>query len=81
MLYFADDILNRIFLNEMVHLVKISQKFVDEGPEDNKSVLVQLMAWQQWCIKPLSEWIMTWFSEAFMHHQGLIQYKDVVLPV
>ena len=37
----ADDIFKRIFLNEKVRfLIKISRKFVLEGPIDNNSALV-----------------------------------------
>ena len=44
----ADDIFNRIFLNENVKIsIKISLKCVSKGPEDDKSALVQVMAWRQ----------------------------------
>ena len=35
---------------------------------DNKSVLVQIMAWHQIGDKPLSEPTMAHFTEAFMRH-------------
>ena len=42
----ADDIFKRIFFNENDWMsIKISLKFIPEGPIDNKSVLVQVMAW------------------------------------
>ena len=41
----AEDIFERIFLNENVRiLIQISLKFVPKGPIDNKSILVQVMA-------------------------------------
>ena len=42
----ADDIFKCIFLNENVRIsIKISLKCVPKGPIDNKSALVQVMAW------------------------------------
>ena len=56
----ADDIFKRIFLNENVSiLIQISLKFVPECPIDNKSALVQVMAWRRTGDKPLSEPMMT----------------------
>ena len=49
-------------------LIRISLKFVPRGQTDNKSVLVQLMAWRQIGDKPLSEPILTWFTDAYMRH-------------
>ena len=63
----ADDIFKRIFLNENVRiLIKISLKFVPKGPIDNKSALVREMAWRQVGDKPLSEAILTRFTDAYM---------------
>ena len=54
--HFADDTLNRIFLNETVRIsIKISLKFVPQGPINNNSALVQIMAWRLPGDKPLSE--------------------------
>ena len=36
-------------------LIQISLKFVPKGPIDNKSALVQVMAWRRSGDKPLSE--------------------------
>ena len=56
---FADDNFKRIFLNENVRiLIKISLKFVPEGPINNIPALVQIMAWRRSGDKPLSEPIM-----------------------
>ena len=53
---FADDTFKRIFFNENVRiLMKISLKFVPEGPFNNIPALVQIMAWRRSGDKPLSE--------------------------
>ena len=44
--HFADDIFKCIFLNKSVWiLINTSQKLVPKGPNNNTSVLVQIMAW------------------------------------
>ena len=54
--HFADDIFKCIFLNENVWIaIKISLKFVPNGPINNISALVQIMAWRRLGDKPLSE--------------------------
>ena len=54
--HFADDIFKCIFLNENVWIsIKISLKFVPEGPINNILALVQIMAWRRPGDKPLSE--------------------------
>ena len=54
--HFADDTFKRIFLNENVRTsIKISLKFVPEGPINNNPALVQIMAWHRSGNKPLSE--------------------------
>ena len=54
--YFADNILNSIFLNENIWIpIKVSLKFVPKGPIDNIPSLVQIMAWRRSGDKPLSE--------------------------
>ena len=58
--HFADDTFKRIFLNENVRIsIKISLTFVPEGPINNISALVQIMAWRRPGDKPLSEPMMT----------------------
>ena len=53
--HFADDIFKWIFLNANVWIpIKISLKFVPEGPINNISALVQIMAWRRPGDKPLS---------------------------
>ena len=52
----ADETFKRIFLNEIIIiLIKISRKFVPEGPIINIPALVQIMAWRRPGDKPLSE--------------------------
>ena len=54
--HFADDIFNRIFLNENAWIpIKISLKFVPKGPINDIPALVQIMAWHRPGAKPLSE--------------------------
>ena len=51
---FADDTLNRIFLNENVKIsIKISLKFAPKGPINNIPALVQIMAWRRPGDKPM----------------------------
>ena len=53
---FPDDISECIFLHENVwNSIKMSMKFVPKGPIDNKSALVQIMAWRRTGDKPLFE--------------------------
>ena len=46
-------------------LILISLKFVPEGPIDNKSALVQVMAWRRKGNKPLSEPVVTQFTDTY----------------
>ena len=54
--HFTDDIFKCIFLNENVSiLIKMSLKFIPEGPINNIPALVQIMAWRRPGDRPLSE--------------------------
>ena len=54
------------FFNEkFCILIQISLKFVPKGPIDNKAALVQVMAWHLKGDKPLSEPMLTQFTEAY----------------
>ena len=54
--HFADDIFKCIFLNENASIaIKISLKFVPNGPINNIPALVQIMAWRRPGDTPLSE--------------------------
>ena len=65
--HLADDIFKCIFLNEKFRiLIRISLKFVLKVPIDNKSVLVQVMAWRRKGDKPLREPMFSEFTDAYM---------------
>ena len=65
--HFADDTFKYIFMNEkFCILIPISLKFVPKGPINNKSALVQVLAWHQIGDKSLSEPMLTWFTDAFV---------------
>ena len=49
-------------------LIRISPKFVFKGPIDNKSALVQVMAWCRTGDKPLLEMILIQFTDAYWRH-------------
>ena len=55
-------------------LIQISLKFVPNGPIDNKSALVQVMAWCRTGNKPLPEPKLTLFIDAYMWHLGEKSY-------
>ena len=60
--HFADD--NYIFLNQNDRiLIRISLKFVPRSPADNIPLLVQIMAWCQSGDKPVSEPMLTHFTD------------------
>ena len=63
------DIFRCIFLNEkFCILIESSLKFVPKGPIDNIPALVQIMAWHLFGAKPLSEPMLTRFTDAYMWH-------------
>ena len=65
----ADDIFKCIFVNENDKIpIQISLKLVPWSPIDNKSALVQVMAWRRTGDKPLPEPMMTQFTDAYMRH-------------
>ena len=65
----VDNIFKCIFLNENDRIqIQISLKFVSRCPIDNMAVLVQVMAWCRTGNKPLSEPMMTQFTDAYMRH-------------
>ena len=49
-------------------LIQISLKFVPKGPIDNSSALVRVMAWHQIDAKPLSEPMLTQFTDVYLRH-------------
>ena len=65
----ADDIFRCIFVNEKLYiLIKISMGFLPEGLIDNNPSLVLIMAWRQIGDKPLSEPMLTRFTDKYMQH-------------
>ena len=65
----ADDIFQCICLDENVSIaVMISLKFVPKVWIDNIPTLVQIMAWRRIGDKPLSEPMVTQFTDAYMRH-------------
>ena len=66
---FTHDIFRFIFLNENIW-ISIKDVYVLRGPIDNKPALVQEMAWHRTSDKPLSEPMMTQFSDAYMRHSA-----------
>ena len=69
--HFADDIFKCNFLNESVWIpIKSSLKFVPQGPVKNIPALVQITFWCWTGERPLSEPMMTHFSDAYMRHSA-----------
>ena len=69
--HFADDICKCIYVNEKFCIsIQVSLKFVPKGLIENKTALVQIMAWRPKGNKPLSEPMLTQFTDAYMWHQG-----------
>ena len=67
--HFLDDIFKCIYMNrKSCILIQISLKFDPNGPTDNKSVLVQVMAWCRTGDKPLPEPMLTQFADAYIQH-------------
>ena len=62
-----------IFLNENVWIsIKFSLKFVSMGSINNNLALVQIMTWRRLGDKPLSEPMMAWPTDAYMHHSASV---------
>ena len=51
-------------------LIKISLTFFPESPIDNNLALVWIMAWRRRGDKPLSEPMLTRFTDTYMRHYG-----------
>ena len=69
--HFSGHIFKCISMNEkFCILICISLKFVPKGPFDNKTALVQVMAWCQTFHKPLPELMLTQITDAYIWHQG-----------
>ena len=57
--------------------IKISLKFVPEGPINNISALVQIMAWRRTGDKQLSEAMMTQFNDTYMRHSASMSFNNI----
>ena len=67
----AADIFKCIFVNENIRIsIQISLKFVPKDLTDNKSALVQVMAWRRAGDKPLPEAMKTQFTDEYIRHYG-----------
>ena len=55
--------------------IKISLKFVSKGPIDNNPALVEILAWHRIGDKPLSESMLTLFTNTYIGHYGLMSYS------
>ena len=68
--HFPDDIFRCIFANEKLCIsIQISLKFIPKGTIDNKSALVQVMAWHPTGDNALPEPMLTQFIDTYMWHQ------------
>ena len=57
-------------------LIKISLKFVPKGPIDNKPPMALIMAWRRIGDKPLSEPMLTRFTDGYINAAlGEMSYK------
>ena len=61
----VDDNLRCIFENENFYIL-IEMKFVSKGRIDNNSTLVYIMEWRRIGDKPLSEQMLTRFTDAYI---------------
>ena len=67
--HFADDIFKCIFFNKDLSIsIKISLKFVPNGPFNHIPPLVQMMSWRRPGDKPVSEPSMAYVTDAYMCH-------------
>ena len=74
--HFPDDIFTWIFLNENVRIsIKISLKFVPQGPINNIPASVQTMAWRRSDDKPMMNqwWLVYGRIYASLGLNGLMQ--------
>ena len=75
-----DSIFKCIFLSENSFIfIEISLKIVHMGSIDNNLALVQIMAWFQTCTKPLSDPIMSYFTDANMCQPASMSYINAFI--
>ena len=67
--HFADDVFKCIFVNEEPWiLIKIRLTFTPKGPINNNTAMVYKMACLRIGDKPLSEPVLSGFTDAYMRH-------------
>ena len=67
--HFADNIFKYIFVNEKYCIsIDILLKFVPKGPINNVPALVRILTWCRIGDKPLSEPMLTQFTDGYMRH-------------
>ena len=67
--HFAGDISKYNFMKDTFGiLIKISLIFVAKGPIDNKSALVQVVAWYQTGDKPIRDPMVTMLTDIYVSH-------------
>ena len=77
--HFADGIVIHICLNKNCPFsIKISLNIFPLDPIDNKSALVQIMAWRRPGAKPLSEPMIAYFTDAYMHHTNPNESRHII---
>ena len=57
-----------LWMKSFVFFIQISQKFVPDSELNNNPVLAQVMAWRRTCPKPISQPMVTQFTDAYMRH-------------
>ena len=62
--------LSNAFLEWKYISITISMKFVPKGSINDIQALVQIMAWRRPGDKPLSEPMVAWVTDAYMHHSA-----------
>ena len=73
--YFADNIFKSIYLKEnWCIFIKISLKFIPKDLFNNKSILVQIVAWRRTGDKQLSESLMQCPADAYMLRSSRMTY-------
>ena len=55
-------------------MTKLSKKFVLNGPTNNNTSLFYIMAWRREGDNALSEPMMAYFTDTYMHHSASMSY-------
>ena len=63
---------NAFWWTKFFNFDRISLKFVPNGPIDNETTSVQVMAWRRTSDKTLPEPMLNQFTNAYMRHKGII---------